>query len=148
MSDIQYIHEGWVTNYFSPFHNFTLKTKTHPYFTFVVCFSKVAILVCVQNLSQGIWNVPSLHPGSCLTAVHRAVAQTDPAGVLPLGRQHSLLNVITVVMDKLGHLVHVYLPKVLQILLCVTASVSNLLDQRDQVTRRRRRLVSSSQLLY
>lgn len=73
-------------------------------------------------------------------AVQRAVAQTDPAAVLPLGRQHSLLNVVTVVMDKLGHLVHDYLPKVLQILLCVTASVSSLLDQRHQVTRRGRRL--------
>ncbi|XP_075867628.1 small subunit processome component 20 homolog [Nelusetta ayraudi] len=71
--------------------------------------------------------------GSCLAAVQRAVALTDPAAVLPLGRQHSLLNVITVVMDKLGHLVHIYLPKVLQILLCVTASVSSLLDQREQL---------------
>lgn len=91
--------------------------------------------------------MPSLRPGFCLVAVQRAVAETDPAAVLPLGRQHSLLNVITVVMDKLGHLVHIYLPKVLQILLCVTASVSNLLDQRDQVTKGRRRRVSSAQLL-
>lgn len=92
--------------------------------------------------------MPSFCPGSCLTAVQRAVAQTDPAAVLPLGRQHSLLNVITVVMDKLGHLVHIYLPKVLQILLCVTASVSSLLDQREQVTRRGRRPVWSLQRLY
>lgn len=91
--------------------------------------------------------MPSIRPGSCLAAVQRAVAETDPAAVLPLGRQHSLLNVITVVMDKLGHLVHIYLPQVLQILLCVTASVSNLLDQRDQVTRSRRPLASSAHLL-
>lgn len=90
------------------------------------------------------FEISSLHPGSCLAAVQRAVAETDPAAVLPLGRQHSLLNVITVVMDKLGHLVHIYLPTVLQILLCVTASASKLLDQRDQVTRKRHRLVSSA----
>uniref|UniRef100_UPI0037E7A1C0 small subunit processome component 20 homolog isoform X2 n=1 Tax=Semicossyphus pulcher TaxID=241346 RepID=UPI0037E7A1C0 len=71
--------------------------------------------------------------GSCLQAVERAVAETDVAAVLPLGRQHSLLNIINVVIHKLGHLIHVYLPKVLQILLCVTASVSTILDQRDQL---------------
>lgn len=67
--------------------------------------------------------------------MQRAVAETDIGAVLPLGRQHSLLNIITVVIHKLGHLIHIYLPKVLQILLCVTASVSKLLDHRDQVTR-------------
>ncbi|XP_069376458.1 small subunit processome component 20 homolog isoform X3 [Paralichthys olivaceus] len=71
--------------------------------------------------------------GSCLEAVERAVAQTDMGAILPLGRQHSLLNIINVVIQKLGHLIHIYLPKVLQILLCVTASVSNVLDNRDQL---------------
>lgn len=73
--------------------------------------------------------------GSCLAAVERAVAETDVGAVLPLGRQHSLLNIINVVIHKLGHLIHIYLPKVLQILLCVTASVSTILDSRDQVIR-------------
>ncbi|XP_034530006.1 small subunit processome component 20 homolog [Notolabrus celidotus] len=71
--------------------------------------------------------------GSCLTAVERAIAETDISAVLPLGRQHSLLNIINVVIQKLGHLIHIYLPKVLQILLCVTASVCTTLDQRDQL---------------
>ncbi len=71
--------------------------------------------------------------GSCLAAVEKAVAETDVGAVLPLGRQHSLLNIITVVIQKLGHLIHIYLPKVLQIMLCVTASVSTVLDNRDQV---------------
>lgn len=71
--------------------------------------------------------------GSCVEAVERAVAETDVGGVLPLGRLHSLLNIINIVMQKLGHLILSYLPKVLQILLCVTASVSTLLDQRDQL---------------
>ncbi|XP_068162452.1 small subunit processome component 20 homolog [Antennarius striatus] len=71
--------------------------------------------------------------GSCLAAVQRAVAETDVGAVLPLGRQHSLLNIINVVIHKLGHLIHTYLPKVLQILLCVTASVSTLLDSRAQL---------------
>ncbi|XP_028278623.1 small subunit processome component 20 homolog [Parambassis ranga] len=71
--------------------------------------------------------------GSCLSAVDRAVADTDLGAVLPLGRQHSLLNIVTVVIHKLGHLIHIYLPKVLQILLCVTASVSTILDSRGQL---------------
>lgn len=71
--------------------------------------------------------------GSCVEAVERAVADTDVGSVLPLGRLHSLLNIITVVLDKLGHLVHLYLPKILQILLCVTASVSTLLHHREQL---------------
>lgn len=73
--------------------------------------------------------------GSCLAAVVKAVAETDAGSMLPLGRQHSLLNIINVVIHKLGHLIHNYLPKVLQILLCVTATVSTLLDRRDQVIR-------------
>lgn len=73
--------------------------------------------------------------GSCLGAVEKAVADTNLAAVLPLGRQHSLLNIIHVVLDKLGHLIQAYLPKVLQILLCVNASVGTILDQRDQVRR-------------
>ncbi|XP_070710114.1 small subunit processome component 20 homolog [Pempheris klunzingeri] len=71
--------------------------------------------------------------GSCLAAVEKAVAETDVGAVLPLGRQHSLLNIIKVVIQKLGNLIHIYLPKVLQILLCVTASVSTILDNRDQL---------------
>ncbi|XP_054655986.1 small subunit processome component 20 homolog [Dunckerocampus dactyliophorus] len=71
--------------------------------------------------------------GSCLAAVERAVAETDIGAVLPLGRQHSLLNIIDVVIQKLGHYIETYLPEVLQILLCVTASVSTILERREQV---------------
>ncbi|KAM4523536.1 small subunit processome component 20 homolog [Fundulus diaphanus] len=71
--------------------------------------------------------------GSCLGAVEKAIADTNLAAVLPLGRQHSLLNIIHVVLQKLGHLIHMHLPKVLQILLCVNASVCTVLDQRDQL---------------
>uniref|UniRef100_M3ZWC6 UTP20 small subunit processome component n=1 Tax=Xiphophorus maculatus TaxID=8083 RepID=M3ZWC6_XIPMA len=70
---------------------------------------------------------------SCLEAVEKAIADTDMAAVLPLGRQHSLLNIINVVLHKLGHLINMYLPKVLQILLCVTASLSTILDKRQQL---------------
>uniref|UniRef100_A0A3P8W978 UTP20 small subunit processome component n=1 Tax=Cynoglossus semilaevis TaxID=244447 RepID=A0A3P8W978_CYNSE len=70
---------------------------------------------------------------SCLASVEKAVADTDPGAVLPLGRQHSLLNIINVVLQKLGHLIDIYLPRVLRILLCVTASVSTLLDNREQL---------------
>ncbi|KAG7264065.1 hypothetical protein CRUP_028585 [Coryphaenoides rupestris] len=71
--------------------------------------------------------------GSCVEAVERAVGQTDVAAVLPLGRQHSLLNVITVVVDKLGHLVQAHLPRIMQIVLCISASVSAILDRREQL---------------
>ncbi|KAM6984775.1 small subunit processome component 20 homolog [Aplochiton taeniatus] len=71
--------------------------------------------------------------GPCVAAVERAVAATDASAVLPLGRQHSVLNIINTVIHKLGHLIHGYLPKVLQILLCVTASVTTVLDQREQL---------------
>ncbi|XP_037315787.2 small subunit processome component 20 homolog isoform X2 [Pungitius pungitius] len=71
--------------------------------------------------------------GSCLAAVEKAMSETDVGAVLPLGRQHSLLNIIHVVIQKLGHLIHLHLPKVLQILLCVTASVSVALEHRDQL---------------
>uniref|UniRef100_A0A3P9K9E8 UTP20 small subunit processome component n=1 Tax=Oryzias latipes TaxID=8090 RepID=A0A3P9K9E8_ORYLA len=73
------------------------------------------------------------HSRSCLEAVQRAASDADPAAVLPLGRQHSLLNVLDVVIHKLGHLIHAHLPKVLQVLLCVTASVSAVLDNREQL---------------
>lgn len=78
-------------------------------------------------------SLPVVPPGSCLEAVEKVIAETDISAVLPLGRQHGLLNVINVVIDKLGHLINIYLPKVLQILLCVTASVSTTLDHRAQV---------------
>lgn len=65
--------------------------------------------------------------------MERAVAETDVAAVLPLGRQQNLLDLINVLIHKLGHLIHMYLPKVLQILLCVVASVSTILDKREQV---------------
>ncbi|XP_018603010.1 small subunit processome component 20 homolog [Scleropages formosus] len=71
--------------------------------------------------------------GPCLSAVQRAAEQTDVSAILPLGRQHSLLNMLDVVIHKLGHLIQHSLPKVLQILLCLTASVSTILERRDQL---------------
>lgn len=72
--------------------------------------------------------------GTCLAAVDRAIGETNLSSVLPLGRQHSLLNTIELLIKKLGHLIQIYLPKVLQILLCITASVSFVLDRREQVS--------------
>ncbi|XP_036433359.1 small subunit processome component 20 homolog [Colossoma macropomum] len=71
--------------------------------------------------------------GVCLAAVERAVAETVPSAVLPLGQQHGLLNVIDMVLNKLGHRIHSYLPKMLQIVLCMTASVACLLEHREQL---------------
>lgn len=72
--------------------------------------------------------------GACLAAVDRAIGETNLSAVLPLGRQHSLLNTIELLIKKLGHLIQIYLPKVLQILLCITSSVSFVLDHREQVS--------------
>ncbi|XP_043565729.1 small subunit processome component 20 homolog isoform X2 [Chiloscyllium plagiosum] len=71
--------------------------------------------------------------GSCLCAVLQSVKTLDMSKILPLGRQHGLLNGIDVVMKKLGHLIQDYLPKLLQITLCMCASVSHILQQRDQI---------------
>lgn len=78
-----------------------------------------------------------LSPGSCLAAVQCASESTEASAVLPLGRQHGLLNMVDVLIHKLGHLVSQHLPKVLQILLCLAALVSTLLEQRDQACARR-----------
>lgn len=69
-----------------------------------------------------------------MAAVNRAIGETNLSAVLPVGRQHSLLNTIELLINKLGHLIQIYLPKVLQILLCITASVSFILDHREQVS--------------
>ncbi|XP_051784418.1 small subunit processome component 20 homolog isoform X1 [Erpetoichthys calabaricus] len=71
--------------------------------------------------------------GACLTAVQTAMAQVDLSRVLPLGRQHSLLHSIEIVIQKLGHLISPYLPKILEIILCITGSISVVLDQRDKI---------------
>ncbi|XP_062862543.1 small subunit processome component 20 homolog [Trichomycterus rosablanca] len=71
--------------------------------------------------------------GTCLAAIEKAMADTDSSSVLPLGRQHGLLNVIEMILNKLGHLIDSYLPKLLQIILCATASVAWLLDCREQL---------------
>lgn len=90
-------------------------------------------IILHMQLKKSVWSC-LLHAGTCLAAVERAMADTDVSSVLPLGRQHGLLNIIDVVLHKLGHLIQAYLPKLLQILLCVTASVGLLLDRREQVS--------------
>ncbi|XP_038636090.1 small subunit processome component 20 homolog [Scyliorhinus canicula] len=77
--------------------------------------------------------VKHLTEGSCLCTVLQSVKSLDMSKVLPLGRQHGLLNGIELVMKKLGHLIQDYLLKLLQIVLCMTASVSQILQLRDQV---------------
>uniref|UniRef100_A0A8C0AVP8 UTP20 small subunit processome component n=1 Tax=Buteo japonicus TaxID=224669 RepID=A0A8C0AVP8_9AVES len=71
--------------------------------------------------------------GPCQTAVLRSMSELDLAKVLPLGRQHSLFNGLEVVLKNMGHLIHQYLPEILQILLCMTAVVSCILQQREKV---------------
>ncbi|XP_073694690.1 small subunit processome component 20 homolog [Garra rufa] len=71
--------------------------------------------------------------GGCLAAVERAVAETNMSAVLPVGRQHGLLNTMEMLIQEMGHLMHLYLPKILQMLLCITASVSHILDHREQL---------------
>uniref|UniRef100_A0A663MTT8 UTP20 small subunit processome component n=1 Tax=Athene cunicularia TaxID=194338 RepID=A0A663MTT8_ATHCN len=71
--------------------------------------------------------------GPCQTAVLRSMSELDLAKVLPLGRQHSLFNSLEVVLKNMGHLIHRYLPEILQILLCMTAVVSCILQQREKI---------------
>ncbi|XP_069760571.1 small subunit processome component 20 homolog isoform X2 [Narcine bancroftii] len=77
--------------------------------------------------------VKHLTEGSCLSAVLQSMKTMDISKVLPLGRQHGLLNSMDVVLRKLGHLINDYLPELLQILLCINTSVSQMLQQRDKI---------------
>ncbi|KAJ7422794.1 Small subunit processome component 20 like protein [Pitangus sulphuratus] len=71
--------------------------------------------------------------GPCQAAVLQSMSELDLAKVLPLGRQHSLFNGLEVVLKNMGHLIQQYLPEILQILLCMTAVVSCILQQREKV---------------
>ncbi|XP_075065353.1 small subunit processome component 20 homolog [Mixophyes fleayi] len=77
--------------------------------------------------------VRHLKDGGCLAVVQQCVEQVDLSKVLPLGRQHSLLNSLEVVLKNLGHLISPYLPEMLQILLCMTAAVSHVLEQKEKI---------------
>ncbi|XP_011822033.1 PREDICTED: small subunit processome component 20 homolog [Mandrillus leucophaeus] len=71
--------------------------------------------------------------GECHSAVIQAVEDLDLSEVLPLGRQHGILNSLEIVLKNINHLISAYLPKILQILLCMTATVSHILDQREKI---------------
>nr|XP_058937875.1 small subunit processome component 20 homolog isoform X2 [Kogia breviceps] len=71
--------------------------------------------------------------GECHSAVIQAVEDLDLSTVLPLGRQHGILNSLEIVLKNISHLISAYLPKILQILLCMTATVSHILDQREKI---------------
>lgn len=75
----------------------------------------------------------SVSLGECHSAVIQAVEDLDLSKVLPLGRQHGILNSLEIVLKNISHLISAYLPKILQILLCMTATVSHILDQREKV---------------
>ncbi|KAM3924125.1 small subunit processome component 20 homolog [Leptodactylus fuscus] len=77
--------------------------------------------------------VKHLKEGSCLALVQQSVEQVDLSKVLPLGRQHSIFNSLEVVLKHLGHLISPYLPEILQILLCMTATVSRVLEQKEKI---------------
>ncbi|EMP26858.1 Small subunit processome component 20 like protein [Chelonia mydas] len=71
--------------------------------------------------------------GPCQVAVLQTISELDLSKVLPLGRQHSLFNSFEVVLKNMGHLITRYLPEILQILLCMTATVSHILQQREKI---------------
>ncbi|XP_075456776.1 small subunit processome component 20 homolog [Ascaphus truei] len=77
--------------------------------------------------------VRHLKDGHCLASVLQAIEGLELSNVLPLGRQHSLMNSLEVVLKNLGHLISPYLPEILQILLCMTAAVSRVLEQREKI---------------
>uniref|UniRef100_K7GES8 UTP20 small subunit processome component n=1 Tax=Pelodiscus sinensis TaxID=13735 RepID=K7GES8_PELSI len=71
--------------------------------------------------------------GPCRVAVLQTISELDLSKVLPLGRQHSLFNSLEIVLKNMGHLISQYLPEILQILLCMTARVSHILQQREKI---------------
>uniref|UniRef100_A0A8C0GJE3 UTP20 small subunit processome component n=1 Tax=Chelonoidis abingdonii TaxID=106734 RepID=A0A8C0GJE3_CHEAB len=71
--------------------------------------------------------------GPCWAAVLQTISELDLCKVLPLGRQHSLFNSLEVVLKNMSHLITQYLPEILQILLCMTATVSHILQQREKI---------------
>nr|XP_056703398.1 small subunit processome component 20 homolog [Euleptes europaea] len=71
--------------------------------------------------------------GCCHSAVLQAMEKLDLSQVLPLGRQHSLFNTLDVVLKNMGHLISQYLPEIFQILLCMAAAVSHILQQREKI---------------
>nr|KAF6454220.1 UTP20 small subunit processome component [Molossus molossus] len=71
--------------------------------------------------------------GESHSAVTQAVADLDLSKVLPLGRQHGILNSLEVVLKNISHLISPYLSQILQILLCMAATVSHVLDQREKI---------------
>ncbi|XP_020837992.1 LOW QUALITY PROTEIN: small subunit processome component 20 homolog [Phascolarctos cinereus] len=71
--------------------------------------------------------------GPCHSAVLQAVEDLDLSRVIPLGRQHGVFNSLELVLKNIGHLVSPYLSEILQILLCMTATVSHALQQREKV---------------
>ncbi|XP_063164718.1 small subunit processome component 20 homolog [Candoia aspera] len=77
--------------------------------------------------------VRHLNSGHCHAAVLQAIQDLDLSRVLPLGRQHSLFNGLEVVLKNIGHLISQNLPEILQILLCMTATVSHILQQREKI---------------
>ncbi|XP_061495457.1 small subunit processome component 20 homolog isoform X2 [Rhineura floridana] len=77
--------------------------------------------------------VKHFNNGCCHSAVLQAMEELDLSQVLPLGRQHSLFNSLEVVLKNMGHLISQYLPEILQILLCMMATVSHILQQREKI---------------
>ncbi|XP_060050218.1 small subunit processome component 20 homolog isoform X2 [Erinaceus europaeus] len=71
--------------------------------------------------------------GECHSAVIQAVEDLDLSKVLPLGRQHGILNSLEIALKNISHLISAYLPKILQILLCMTATISHILEQREKI---------------
>lgn len=86
-----------------------------------------------KETSLSLNTTSSLSLGECHSAVVQAVEDLDLSKVLPVGRQHGILNSLEVVLKNVSHLISAYLPKILQILLCMTAAVSHILDQREKV---------------
>uniref|UniRef100_H0V054 UTP20 small subunit processome component n=1 Tax=Cavia porcellus TaxID=10141 RepID=H0V054_CAVPO len=71
--------------------------------------------------------------GECHTAVRHAAEDLHLFRELPLCRQHGILNSLELVLKNISHLIRAYLPRLLQMLLCVTAAAARALDQREKI---------------
>uniref|UniRef100_A0A8C2VK88 UTP20 small subunit processome component n=1 Tax=Chinchilla lanigera TaxID=34839 RepID=A0A8C2VK88_CHILA len=105
-------------------------TRTATVLRFLAGSEPEEIQVFLDLLSEPVKHFKN---GECHAAVLQAVKDLDLSGVLPLGRQHGILNSLEMVLRNVSHLIHAYLPKILQILLCVTATASHVLGQREKI---------------
>ncbi|GFY40068.1 small subunit processome component 20 homolog [Trichonephila inaurata madagascariensis] len=68
-----------------------------------------------------------------LIAVKKITEHLDPSSIVPIRKQQSTLNTLSLILKHLGNLVPELLPSLLKVLLIITATSSTLLKKQDEV---------------